>query len=663
MKVLYGPMCSGKTGRLFSLYQEWCTSGVKTGEIMVLVFNAASVLDWRKRLNLPAAGNLNISTYFGLVHREVMRFWPLIDKHLPGGAACAQPTFMTVETAHYLMGLLVEELRGQGYFPEVSATSQQIAVQMIDNLNQTAMNGYQLAEGGERLMLSVGDGNHKQKALSQAVETMQAFRRNCLQSRCLDYSLTVELFNRYLLPDPDYFAKLSGSVRYLLVDNLEESVPVAQDLIHKLLPFTRQACLAFDPHGGYSDFFGADKSRAEIMFLADADIEYLSAGVSPEVAGFAESLAACISKTGSTPTSRHAGVLKGQISTQLRGEMLKDVSKQIIALIEDGLKPEEIAIISPDVDQVVEFTLGRDLTAKSIGLANLNRDKRLLDQGFAQALIYLAILVYPEWHLELNFSGLVQALSILLQVDPIRAALLAEEIVRHSLDLPALDAVGLRLRLGFDNSEKYELLRAWILQKRVEKPELDLLFQQVFGELLAPLRPGEQDLLACRQVINSITKFTTVIKNFQGFGQDDISRRFLDMVTRGTLAAETLFRPPAHAGKVLLATPYIFLLSPWIKKVKYQFWLDVSSEQWLRGGAKELTNPYVMSRSWNPELTWDDQTDQDRRIARLSRIVLGLLGKCSHGLYTAACYLNPQGYEQNSYLAQCLEELGGEEFA
>ncbi len=657
MKVFVGPVGSGKTSRLLEVYHRLVQRGVKTGEILVLAVNAASVSDWRSRITLPVGGNLNIFTYFGLAQREVMGLWPQLDAGLPQGGSCLEPVFMTTETAHYLMGLLVDRYRAEGYFPAVRATSQQIAIQLIDNLNQAAINGLSLGETGMRLGSMAGADRDKARAFRDALELMQLFRRHCLTSRCLDYSLAIELFNTRLLPEAAYAGRMGGNWKYLLVDNLEESVPAAQDLISKLMDTVQEAYLAYNPQGGYASFFGADPVGAAERIVPRCQVEELKDSFSstPEISAYASALAERI-RGGEAVEPGTPTLLKGQVRTQLRGEMLTETGRRVLELIAQGVEPGEIAVLAPTVDKVMEFTLGRCLAQKGIPLVNLTRGKRLLDQPFAQALVSLALLVYPEWRLEVNFSGLVQTLSLLLKLDPVRSALLAESIFRQKLELPDPDNSALRTRLGFRNTEQYQHLKNWLEQRRQEKPGLDTLFQQAFGELLAPLLPGEYDLLACRQVIDSVTKFYKVMGRYPVAEEFDLDRGFLHMVLRGTLAAETLFRPPDNTGKIILATPYAFLLSPYVRPVKYQFWLDVAGEQWLRGNAKELTNPHVLSRRW--ERVWDDRKDQEIRLNRLAGLVQGLLGKCGAGLYTASSFLSSRGYEQDGQLAQWLEEQG-----
>ncbi|HWJ02964.1 MAG TPA: UvrD-helicase domain-containing protein, partial [Verrucomicrobiae bacterium] len=326
MKIYSGSMGTGKTTRLLAAYQELIATGAKTGEILVLAMNATAVSDWRKRLNLPASGNINVYTYFGFVQREITRLWPRVESNLPGGSLTLEPVFMTTETSHYLMGLLVDRCRGEGYLPSVRATTQQIAIQLIDNLNTMAINNLSFAEAKLRFQHLAEGNREKELTFTQAAELMTEFRQNCLEARCLDYSLCVDLYNRYLLSDPAYGDALG--FKYLLVDNLEESVPAAQDLIKGILPRVSKAYLGFDPTGGRTSYFGADPASAAKEILSLGKIEELTEHFSSsrEIQRFALVLAQRI--TGRGPdVDLDGGVIKGQISTQFRGEMLQQVAQ------------------------------------------------------------------------------------------------------------------------------------------------------------------------------------------------------------------------------------------------------------------------------------------------------------------------------------------------
>lgn len=654
MENLYiGPTGSGKTTALLRKFTETGERCKKTDQLLVFVKNANSVTDWRHRVQLQHIGPLHIYTYFGFIQREIMDYWSWVEGKLPDAVRTLEPTFMNVETSHYLISRLVDEARREGAFGAVNATAQQIAVQLIDSLNHAAMNGLSLEEVQNRLLRWAKSDPEKIAVYTESLRVMRRFRGKCLAARCLDYSAVICLYSD-LLQDERYGKQLAARYRYLFVDDLEKTIPAAQDLIVRIMEQSEETHLTFNPEGGFTAFFGGAPGLAEQTFFPLCNMIELKESYtsSPASRRFARMLADAV--TEGKPIAK-TEFLQRDIQTDLRGDMLIRVAQEVDRLIERGVSPGQIAIIAPIIDKVMDFTLTRHFKERGCTLANLTRTKRLLDEPFAQALITLAFLVNPGWKLELNYSSLVQTLSLILQWDPVRSALLADEIFRHRLLLPDLDAIGLRPRLGFHHADKYDHFREWVREKQTGELELEHFFQMVFGELLAPLAPAEKDILACRQVTESVTKFKRVMHQYSSMDAAQPGESFIDMVLKGTLAAEVLFRPPSNDAQIIIATPYTFLFSPYVHQVEYLFWLDVASDNWFQSATKELSNPYLLSRQWKEEAEWNDQLDQGLRKEQLISYLQSLLGKCTRGLYIANSYYNSRGWEQEGQLLEWLQ--------
>lgn len=657
MENLYvGPTGSGKTTYLLGKFSEIGERCKKTDHMLVFVKNANSVTDWRHRVNLRQIGPLHVYTYFGFIQHEITAYWPWIEAHQHDAVRTLEPTFMNVETAHYLMSRFVDEARREGAFGVINATAQQIAVQLIDSLNHAAMNGLSLEEVQHRFLRWAQSDAEKVTVYTESLRVMRRFRDQCLAARCLDYSLIICLYSD-LLQDERYANQLAARFRYLFVDDLEKTVPAAQDLIVKMMERAEETHLTYNPEGGFTSFFGGAPQLAEETFFPLCQIMELNTSYTSSEASrdFARMLAGKIVEGKPLPKGNF---LQREIQTDLRGDMLIRVAQEIDRLIDKGVSPGQIAIIAPIIDKVMDFTLTRHFTERGCSLANLTRTKRLLDEPFAQALITLAFLTNPGWKLELNFSSLVQTLSLILKLDPVRSALLADEIFKHQLTLPELDTIGLRPRLGFNHADKYDHFREWVKEKQTEAMELEHFFQVVFGELLAPLAPGEKDILACRQVVESITKFKRVMNRYAPMDDHQLGESFIDMVLKGTLAAEVLFRPPSTDTQIIIATPYTFLFSPYVSQVQYLFWLDVASDHWFQSATKELSNPYILSRQWKESDEWNDTLDQQLRKEQLTHYLQSLLSKCTHGLYIANSYYNSRGWEQEGELLEWLQPEG-----
>ena len=686
LKIYKGPAGSGKTTILKDKYQELARE-VGTDRVLVLLQNASSVRDWKNNLQLDKTGPLNIFTFFGLAQDQVRTYWPEVYdiEGLP-----VEPYFMNVETAHYIMTRIVEQRREkQDYFLNLNSTSNSIAVQLIDNLNQAALNLLNMAELEERLLDWAADDTEKRKIFKEAIRLMGQYRESCHDYFVIDYSLLIKLFFRLLKTDK-YLKRLEESYDYLLVDELELTPPAAQKLIEYLLSVTEDSFMAYNPEGKINRFFGGNPRLAEQRFFPKAEIVELTDfyGASQQAVDFAEGIKTRLkasskaqrpgdvklgrsqeltgagrggSSQGQSENQGFVGIQKlerdsdyieGRISSEFRGDMLSKVADEIIRLVETGVEPGAIGVIAPHLDKVLEFTFSEKLAREGLNIFNLLRSKRLIDIPYSQALLTLAQLVYPDWKLRPDFTSLQQTFVLLLDLDPVRGAILAEKVIANGYRLPEINQQELRERLGFKRFEEYNNLQDWIAEKLAAEIEVREFFQQVFVEFLAPLSPDEEEIIACRQIIKSFHKFAEIIEAYNITDGNRIGKYFISMINKGTLAAEILNEPGRKiTDKVIVSTPYKFITSTLVDSVDYLFLLDIGSSFWFSGITKELLNPYVLSPQWNQQANWDDRIDRSLKQDQLLDNILSLIRKSSQGIYLASSLFDSRGIEQEGELA------------
>lgn len=650
MHTIYrGSGGSGKTTELLKRYHSIAKNN-GTEDILVFLSSAQNVRNFRENINLMIAGNLNIYTYFGFVNSEIKKHWPQLEANIKDDRSVIEPTFMTIETSHFLMSNYVEKFRSKkNYFKNIKAKSVQVAVQLIDNLNLAAFNLLSLDEMKNRLIYSVNDDMEKKKYIEESLEIMKIFRDFCIKYRLLDYSLSVSLFNNNMLKDKDYICFLKKNYKYILVDDLEKMVPSGQKFIKNIIDMGTDGYLTYNEHGGFNRFFGGNPQLSKKLFLEDAEsIVYLenSFTASAESSNLEQEIKSVIEM--GKKKSVESALFKGEIDSELRGDMLIKLGKKIISLIEKGVKPEDIAVISPQIDKVLLFSLNHILGKHGYRLNNLNKSKRLVDVPFARALVIL-YLFYKNRTEMIGISALQQTFSLLLELDPVRSSLLAEKIAAAGMNLIDLDDKNIREKIGFAGSERYDYLKRWLKEKENKKLEIEHFFQAVFSQLLSPLNPSREDIFACKQMIESVARFREAVSNFHT-QNDDLSGRYIDMIYEGTLAADTLFLEETKEEKVILSSPYKFLFSPEIDGVEYMFLIDISSENWLRSIAKELVNPYIFTDQWEIKKEWNDKIDQNIRRRQLSDFLINLVNKVNNGIIFTDSFLNSMGWEQDGPL-------------
>ncbi|MFN2363386.1 MAG: hypothetical protein ABR596_03735, partial [Halarsenatibacteraceae bacterium] len=358
---------------------------------------------------------------------------------------------------------------------------------------------------------------------------------------------------------------------------------------------------------------------------------------------------------GAQKLDRTSDYIEGRISSEFRGDMLSKVADEVIRLIETGVEPGEIGVIAPHLDKVLEFTFTEKLAREGLDIFNLLRSKRLIDIPYSQALLTLAQLVYPDWKLRPDFTSLQQTFVLLLDLDPVRGAILAEKVIANQYRLPEINQQELRERLGFKRFEEYNQLQDWIAEKLEAEVKVKDFFQQVFVEFLAPLSPDEEEIIACRQIIKSFHKFAEIIEAYNITDGSRIGKYFISMINKGTLAAEILNEPGRKiTDKLIVSTPYKFITSTLVDSVEYLFLLDTGSMFWFSGITKELLNPYVLSPQWNDEASWNDRIDRRLKQDQLLDNILSLVRKSSQGIYLASSLFNSRGIEQEGELADWL---------
>ena len=88
------------------------------------------------------------------------------------------------------------------------------------------------------------------------------FREYCLKHNLLDFSLQIEIFWQHLWKSQLCKEYLINSYQHLIVDNVEEDVPVTHDLLAEWLPLAESCLVIYDSEAGYRRFLGADPVSA-----------------------------------------------------------------------------------------------------------------------------------------------------------------------------------------------------------------------------------------------------------------------------------------------------------------------------------------------------------------------------------------------------------------
>ncbi|HYG56650.1 MAG TPA: UvrD-helicase domain-containing protein [Symbiobacteriaceae bacterium] len=652
--MILGPTGAGKTTALMRRYYELVRGGARTDQVLVLTAGAAHTTIWRRSIKLDAHGPIEAHSFFGFIQRELNLYWAPVQGAIPALKKWVRPEFLNVEIAHHLMRALVEPVEVD-FSHLVKASPQRIAIQIASNLSTVASaSGLTPGEMARRLARADRHEKDRTRLYDLIHGLLEVFREQCLLAGVLDYGLSLHLFTGVLMQDPNYLEHLRGRYRFLLVDDLDETVPAEQDFLAAVAGQMEQTMYAFGTDGGHSSFMGADPASAMQRFGPQAQKTELTGShtCSAEAFAFGEALKQRIG--GQRPGRRFTDIVEEHLTADLRGDMVDRVVAKVAQLVDRGVPPGEIAVITPHVDKALEVTARRALEPRGIPVQNLSLSRRLVDEPYARAIITLAGLVHPHWRIPRDSAGsFSNAMQLLLRLDPIRASILGDTVWRAG-DLPDLDEAGLRRRVGFERSEAYEYLRTWVHEARRKEWGTDEFAQAVVAEVMAPL-VGDltpQKLHACQQLLTSAHRFRQAMERF---GDEAYGSEYIKMLTEGTVAAEPLEAYDPARDAVTLATPFAYLTTRLTSQ--YQIWVDISSDGWYPSDVKELANPHVLSRRWEEGNQWNDRLNKKQRQANAARTAQALMRRCRGRVVLAECGLTAWGMEQEGGLAEAFGDL------
>ncbi len=648
-------------------------SGAAGSSILVIVPQRTLGVPYMDAMNAPgvaAGGMVSVVTLSGLARRMVDLFWPIVAETAGFSRPEIPPTFLNLETAQYYMAHIVRPLLSDGLFASVTIDRNRLYSQIIDNLNKAAVVGFPYHEIGERLKSAWSGEPGQSRVYEDAQSCASMFRDYCLKHNLLDFSLQIEIFWQHVWKSELCKEYLINSFRHLIIDNVEEDVPVTHDLLADWLPLTDSCLIIYDSDAGYRRFLGSDPLSAHGL-IKYCNLPYTfteSYVTAPEIRSLATHLKnSLLHEPAPAAEIDPRKALTHQTHTYYP-QMLDWVTDQIENLIvNEGVHPKDIVVLAPFLSDSLRYSIVNRLETRHIAVKTHRPSRSLREEPATICLFTLASFAHPEWGAPpTNFDVAQCLMQSINDLDLIRAKILAENVYRiHDGGFSFLPfeqvPPSIQQRISYLIGEKYERLRLWLEEYRQSGPgELDHFISRVFGEVLSQPGYGFHFSFdygqATAALVDSIRNFRRVAgDDLTGTGVD-VGREYIQMAIAGVIAAQ--YMPgwqTQDEDAVFIAPAYTFLISNY--PVDVQFWLDVGNRSWAERLYQPLTHPYVLSRNWFPGKVWTDVEEVETGDQVLYALVLGLLNRCRKKLFLGLSEYNEQGYEQRGPLLQAFHRI------
>ncbi len=585
--IINGSVSSDKTNILISKYAELLNSGIPASKILVLVANSnlknQFINKTLKLLNITACEKLQVYSFFGLVYNTISDNWAFLENRNTFDNPVILPNLAGLEISQFILKDILKEIPFKGYNSKKSLLNQ--LFRRYSLIVQNNLSDQDVEERSKILGESFAD---------DAKLALKKLLKETLALRDFDYLRQTLVFN-FVYQNTDYFS----NIEYLIVDDGDEITPVCFDFINFLAPQLKDIFIAFDKQGGSrSGYLSADKNTVwafEQLFKqmaknidSQTKLQYDAQTLFDNVIN------------DKTDKLKYFSVL----SPSKRAKMIDLAINQIKELETQNIKPNEVSIITPIIDDMLRFTLKENF---GNNLLFLSGSEKLIQNRIVQAVLTI-LKINTELKNNLSEFDIRVILSEFLGI-PVKYC---REILQN------FESSKILVEFDFNDgnfNEKYSTLLNLIKELSTSNVKLSEQVYEIYNRVIefTQITPDE---------INKFNFFIKQLREFENIFGNKFDSRKTEIITQieNSIIAENPYSTlEIKENEIVVATPQKIIDNQ--IRTKYQFWLDISSDEWIKSDTGPLYNAWVFQKGWEKETyTIEDNLELSKdKTARILR--------------------------------------------
>lgn len=594
----------------------------KSNDILIFTDNSVASLNYIRQIDINISEELKIRTYSQFVREEVTTYWPIIL------SSCKNiikkdlvPTFISTNLKTYIFEKKIEEMRNKNsYFEDVTGTNRAIASNIMNNLDHAIYNEIDYKNIGEKVYNSKANkDNINNKSYIQMNEIIEEYMDEMISNSIIDNTISVYLYNNYLLKDKIYKDQLAKRYNYLFVDDLQNISASQVSLIEFFEEKEKQIYLYLDNSKYFSSFIKNDLKYIHNKLLIQEE-NYSNIGIFDLI-------------------NMPAKIELDQ-SSQLYGEMIDNIALKIEKLVEQGVSKKDIVIINPINTPVLDYEISNKLSSKNIDILTIKNNSKLIDYQYGNVL-YVAVTIYCKKQKYIKEEEYINFIQILF-------------------DLNRLEAY--RVYKNRDNDENYKSVIKYIDTKRDEKLNIGEFLTKFYIDKVLNLKEGLNNVFICKNIISESESFVDVLEKLNlkdNKEADEIFIISLKKFIKDYFIARDI-EDIKNKDAVLITTPYSYIANNIDRKI--QVWVDIGSNTWNMKIEKDLANPLVLKKSFKDGEIYTSEIEENYKKYYMYNTVYNLL-KNAENIYAYKSEYSINGYIQEGGLYSTILRLidrGGE---
>lgn len=597
--LIQANISSNKTEFLLEKYFELLNKNISPEKILFLVPNSHKknfVIDFCKKNKLDYSP---INTFQGLIYRTITDNWNILAEKIKIGEDREKPNLCSMELSQYIMNKCIQEVGFNDYFSKINLLHQLFRRYFLILQNDLEEEDIMYRSN----ILGEVWANDAQKVLNK-------YEEKTLQYRCFDYLRQMPLF-KFIYKNTDYFSK----IEYLFLDDADEITQFQLNFLKQIAPFLKEKFVCYDKNGASRTGYLSAKKNIEKDLISI----FKEKPISLETENFINVRAEKIYE--SFISNKKESVEKIIINNFLtRQQMIKNICEKIDILIKKGVPKNEIAIIAPVIDFSLENFLKKYLADNTYEFISGN--KKLAQDKTIKNIFSILKLANPEWGLLIEPFEINSLLNNFSNI-PLKYCQKIFTEFKKSKTLKAFD---------FENKKYNERYKNLLLL--IEKTKnLSLL------EAIKLIQNGKKENQKVNFLIKQISEFEYL---FEKKSQDKKIQKNIVKQFECSMIAENSVENEVDTEKIIISTPQKYIDIQ--KRVKYQFWLDLSAKGWL---VEDVGNIY---NAWGFQSDWDKNNIDYEKLSFLTKDKTGrMLRKiallATDYIFAYSCCYDSLGFE------------------
>lgn len=594
----------------------------KSNDILIFTDNSVASLNYIRQIDINISEELKIRTYSQFVREEVTTYWPIIL------SSCKNiikkdlvPTFISTNLKTYIFEKKIEEMRNKNsYFEDITGTNRAIASNIMNNLDHAIYNEIDYKNIGEKVYNSKANkDNINNKSYIQMNEIIEEYMDEMISNSIIDNTISVYLYNNYLLKDKIYKDQLAKRYNYLFVDDLQNISASQVSLIEFFEEKEKQIYLYLDNSKYFSSFIKNDLKYIHNKLLIQEE-NYSNIGIFDLI-------------------NMPAKIELDQ-SSQLYGEMIDNIALKIEKLVEQGVSKKDIVIINPINTPVLDYEISNKLSSKNIDILTIKNNSKLIDYQYGNVL-YVAVTIYCKKQQYIKEEEYINFIQILFNLNRLEAY---------------------RVYKNRDNDENYKSVIKYIDTKRDEKLNIGEFLTKFYIDKVLNLKEGLNNVFICKNIISESEAFVDALEKLNLKDNKDADEIFiisLKKFIKDYFIARDI-EDIKNKDAVLITTPYSYIANNIDRKI--QIWVDIGSNTWNMKIEKDLANPLVLKKSFKDGEIYTSEIEETYKKYYMNNTVYNLL-KNAENIYAYKSEYSINGYIQEGGLYSTILRLidrGGE---